>query len=148
MKCEQWKPLLAGYMDGELTRAESDRLKGHLSHCSECREDLVHLGELKEVTDRMKHEHLPDAFWDQYWLGIYNRMEKGLAWVLLSVGGALLLGFGLWELVNEFLLNSEVAFIPRLGTGILIAGVAVLTVSLARERIRTWRTDPYKEVKR
>jgi hypothetical protein len=75
-------------------------------------------------------------------------MEKGLAWVLLSVGGALLLGFGLWELVNEFLLNSEVAFIPRLGTGILIAGVAVLTVSLTRERIRTWRIDPYKEVKR
>jgi anti-sigma factor RsiW len=148
MKCEQWKPLLAGYMDGELTREESERLKGHLSHCSECREDLAGLGELKEVTDLMKHEHLPDAFWDQYWLGVYNRMERGLSWILLSIGGAILLGFGLWNLVTDFLLASGVPFVPRLGTGILVAGLAVLTVSLVRERIRTWRTDPYKEVKR
>lgn len=148
MKCEQWKPLLAGYMDGELTREETERFKKHLSHCTDCRDDLLQLGELKEVTEHMKHEHLPDAFWDQYWLGVYNRMERGLAWVLLSIGGTILVGFGLWQLVSEFFLNAEVPLLLRLGLGITIAGSAVLFVSLIRERMRMWRHDPYKEVQR
>lgn len=148
MKCEQWKPLLAGYMDGELTREENDRFKRHLSHCNDCREDLLQLGELKEVTEHMKHEHLPDAFWDQYWLGVYNRMERGLAWVLLSIGGTILVGLGMWQLVNEFFLNAEVPLLLRFGLGITIAGSAVLFVSLIRERMRMWRHDPYKEVQR
>ena len=148
MKCEQWKPLLAGYMDGELTREENERFKRHLSHCTDCREDLLQLGELKEVTEHMKHEHLPDAFWDQYWLGVYNRMERGLAWILLSIGGAILVGFGMWQLVNEFFLDADVPLLLRFGLGITIAGSAVLFISLARERMRMWRHDPYKEVQR
>jgi hypothetical protein len=96
----------------------------------------------------MKHEHLPDAFWDQYWLGVYNRMERGLAWVLLSIGGAILVGFGMWQLVNEFFLNAEVPLLLRFGLGITIAGSAVLLISLIRERMRMWRHDPYKEVQR
>jgi predicted anti-sigma-YlaC factor YlaD len=148
MKCEQWKPLLAGYMDGELTREENERFKKHLSHCTDCREDLLQLGELKEVTDHMKHEHLPDAFWDQYWLGVYNRMERGLAWVLLSIGGAILVGFGMWQLVTHLFLDADVPLLLRFGVGITIAGSAVLFVSLIRERMRMWRHDLYKEVQR
>ena len=46
MSCETWKPLLAGYLDGELTPDESERLKSHLSHCSECRDELTEMREL------------------------------------------------------------------------------------------------------
>lgn len=148
MKCEQWKPLLAGYLDGELTEDERGHFKSHLSHCSDCREDLHRLRELKEVTDQMKHENPPDAFWDRYWLGIYNRIERGLAWVLLCAGGVLLLGFGMWHLLHGFLLNPSEPLVLRLGTGIMVAGMVVLSASFIRERIRMWRHDPYKEIRR
>ncbi len=80
MSCETWKPLLAGYLDGELTPDESERLKSHLSHCSECRDELTEMRELEGVTEAMKREidTLPDVFWGRYWLSIYNRTERGL----------------------------------------------------------------------
>ena len=148
MSCEEWKPLLSGYVDSELTPAEEESLKGHLSHCSDCRDDLMELRNIEGVTEVMKNETLPDAFWDTYWLSVYNRLERGLGWILLSVGAALLLGFGAFHFVTDFLLKDEAPLIVRVGTALGMLGLALLTISLIRERIRSWRHDPYKEVKR
>lgn len=148
MSCDEWKPLLSGYVDSELTRDEEERLKNHLSTCSDCRTDLLALKKIEGVTEAMKNETLPDAFWDTYWLSVYNRLERGVGWIFLSIGGVLLLGFGAFHFVTDFLLASEAPLIVRVGTGFAVLGLAVLSVSLARERIRTWRHDPYKEVKR
>ena len=150
MSCETWKPLLAGYIDGELTSEEEESLKSHLSHCSKCREELMELKELEGVTNAMKRETdmLSDVFWDRYWLSVYNRMERGIGWILFSVGAALLLGFALWQIATELWLSSGAPLVVRVGSAFLVAGLAVLVVSVVRERIRTWRHDPYKEVKR
>lgn len=148
MECKDLKALLAGYLDQELTPEEQTRLGGHLSHCSECREELLHLKEVKGMVESMKEESFPDGFWDRYWLGIYNRLERGVAWVLVSAGAALLLAFGVFHFVQEVLLDPTVPWIARLGSGLLAAGLAVLLGSLIRERIHSWRRDPYKEVQR
>ena len=150
MSCETWKPLLAGYIDGELTSEEEESLKSHLSHCSQCRKELMELKELEGVTNAMKRETdmLPDVFWDRYWLSVYNRMERGIGWILFSVGAALLLGFALWQIATELWLSSGAPLVVRVGSALVVAGLAVLVVSVVRERIRTWRHDPYKEVKR
>ena len=150
MSCENWKPLLAGYLDGELTPDESERLKSHLSHCSECRDELTEMRELEGVTEAMKREidTLPDVFWDRYWLSIYNRTERGLGWLFFTFGATLLIGFGLWHLATNLWLDASAPLVVRIGTASLAAGFALLLMSLVRERIRTWRHDPYKEVKR
>ena len=148
MSCEDFKPLLSGYVDSELTREERDRLQNHLSHCSECRADLLQLKNLEGVTDVMKNESMPDTFWDTYWLSVYNRLERGVGWVLLSIGAIMLGGFGVYHFVNAFMMDPGVPIVVRLGVSSGALGVLVLTLSLARERIRTWKFDPYKEVKR
>lgn len=91
---------------------------------------------------------LPDVFWDRYWLSIYNRTERGLGWLFFTFGATLLIGFGLWHLATNLWLDASAPFVVRIGTGSLAAGFALLLMSLVRERIRTWRHDPYKEVKR
>ena len=148
MSCETWKPLLAGYLDGELTPDESERLKSHLSHCSECRDELTEMRELEGVTEAMKREidTLPDVFWDRYWLSIYNRTERGLGWLFFTFGATLLIGFGLWHLATNLWLDASAPLVVRIGTASLAAGFSLMLMSLVRERIRTWRHDPYKEV--
>jgi len=151
MKCQEWKPLLSGYVDRELTAEEEDRLKNHLSHCSECRVDLQELRDIEGVTSAMKDESFApagDVFWDRYWLSVYNRIERGVGWLLLSLGAAALVGFGAWHFATGFLFDANAPLIVRVGTALVIAGGAVLVVSVVRERIRTYRHDPYKEVKR
>lgn len=148
MSCEPFKPLLSGYVDAELTPEEQTSLTNHLSHCSECRAELAALREVDGVTRAMKHEIPSDVFWDRYWLSVYHRLERGLGWILLSAGAALLLSFGLWHFVTGFLLDSGAPLVVRAGSALAALGFAILIVGLVRERIRTWRADPYKEVKR
>ena len=148
MSCDTWKPLLAGYIDAELTGEEEQRLKGHLSHCADCRREHMELKELAGVTMEMKSQGLPDAFWDRYWLSIYNRLERGVAWVFLSAGAALLVGYGLWVFTSELLVDASTPLIVRVGVAMLAVGLAVLVVSSIRERWRRWKVDPYKEVQR
>ena len=148
MSCDLWKPLLSGYLDSELTREEEERLKSHLSHCPECRTELAELRHVEGVTEAMKHETVPDVVWDTYWLSVYNRLERGTAWVLLSLGGTMLLGYGLWHFASVFLMASKVPLVIRMGTGLVVFGLAFLAVSVARERFQIWRRDPYREVKR
>lgn len=150
MNCEEIRPLLSGYVDGELTPDEEERLKRHLSHCMECRDELQVMRDIEGVTEAMKQEQgtLPDMFWDQYWLSVYNRLERGVGWVLLSLGASLLAAFALWHFATAFLIAPEVPLVVRVGTGLSVLGLAVLTVSIVRERVRAWTHDPYKEVKR
>ncbi len=151
MKCQKWKPLLSGLVDGELTPEEEASLSDHLSHCPGCRDELEALRDLEGVTAAMKDETFApvnDVFWDRYWMSIYNRIERGIGWVLLSAGAATLVAFGLWHFATAFLFASEAPLVARWGVGLGAAGLGVLIVSLVRERARTYRRDPYKEVKR
>jgi hypothetical protein len=148
MNCEDVRPLLSGHLDGELTPEERLQMENHLSHCTACREELTRLRELKEVTDMVSAVELPDRFWDTYWTGIYNRLERGLGWFLLLAGGALLAGYGFWELARVLLHDSELPWVARLGIGLAAGGLGVLLYSVVRERWFLRKHDPYREVRR
>lgn len=148
MDCSQVKPLLSGELDNELTLEESELMRDHLSHCSECRNDSLGLKELHGLTRGLGEVDKLDPFWDRYWLGIYNRLERGVAWVALSVGASLLLGFGVWFFVKDFLMDAGIPFVVRGGVGLGLAGGTLLVVSVCRRQWFVFRHDPYKEIKR
>ena len=86
---------------------------------------------------------------EKYWQSIYNRLERSVGWVLLSVGAILLLCYGGFELVEELIRNPSVAVAVKVGVVALVIGVVVLFVSLLRERLTVCKVDRYsKEVKR
>ncbi|MBU1700564.1 MAG: zf-HC2 domain-containing protein [Candidatus Eisenbacteria bacterium] len=148
MTCNDFKPLLAGYLDKELTTEESVRLREHLSTCSSCRTELLQFEELLEVTHSMKPEQVPDRFWDIYWHGIYNRLERGIGWILFAAGVAILIGYGLWSFVQMLLTDSSTPLILRIGLGLGAVGLGVLLWSVVRERWILRKKDPYREVQR
>ena len=93
-----------------------------------------------------------DAAMDRFWLGVYSRLERGLAWTLVSASTAVLLGYWAYvfatEFMAEFMADASVPAIVRFGTAGLLLGILLLLLGALRERIRAHSTDPFRRVRR
>jgi len=147
MAHDVFKNLMMGYLDGELTALEEARMEQHLRECADCSGELESFRKLKEITKPMKLAVPDEAYWEQYWSRVYNRLERQFGWALFSVGAILLASYGSYTLVNSLLLDREMPAVMRIGTAALIIGVCTLLVSVVRERIHAWRSDKYKRIK-
>jgi len=148
MECEKFEFLICGLLDGELDAAQEETLKQHLQVCKSCRRKHEELLRLKEVTDSVKLKDLSEEAWAGYWSSIYRRIERGLGWILLSVGAIILIACGLYEFLSQFFADPEVSLLVKVGVSALGLGFIILLVSIIRERIFSYRRDRYKEVQR
>ncbi|NWG12808.1 MAG: zf-HC2 domain-containing protein [Acidobacteria bacterium] len=148
MQEDNFKPLLMGYLDSELTELESIRVEQHLEQCAECARELEEFRRLKEVTRNMRVA-TPDArSWDEYWSHVYNRLERRVGWVLVSIGAILILSYGVYSLIAKFLLRSDFPLIVRFGAVAIVVGFCTLLISVLRERLFMSRIDKYERIKR
>jgi predicted anti-sigma-YlaC factor YlaD len=146
MNCDESRMFLSALVDNELDTEQKKLVTEHLVNCEDCRLEYARMLKLKEVTDDMKYLDLPDRLWAGYWNGIYNRIERGFGWILLSLGAIILVAFGAWRLLNEFFLDPRPPLLLKIGLGALIAGMIVLLISVIRERIFSRAHDRYEEV--
>ena len=142
------REMLAGYVDGELSEDERMAFELELQRDPELRSELEEFKRLKEVTGMMHYADLPDEVWESYWQSLYRKTERGIGWILLSVGAIFLLCFGLWQALTQFYLDPNVPLFVKIGITTVGAGLIVLVVSLVRERLFAYNRDRYKEVKK
>jgi len=143
---------ISAYLDGELEPRDRAAFEDELARSPDLVQELESLRAMKEVTDSMKFEDFPDQVWDRYWEATYNRMERGIGWMLISVGAIILVTAALFqvvpELVNWVLHSESDPWWERVGVAALCVGGAILIVSVVRERVFSRRRDPYRGVKR
>jgi hypothetical protein len=90
-----------------------------------------------------------DADLERYWSRIYNRIERGVGWILFSLGAIIITCWGVFELIEEMVKDPNVSLILKIGVVSLIVGLVVLFASLMRERLTVRKTDKYsREVER
>lgn len=147
LRCEEAGVLLMGYLDGELEPGTVRRLEDHLAVCVACRREERAFRDLGRMTQESLDEEVQVST-AQVWESIYARIERRVGWVLLWIGILILSGYGLWQLVGEFLLDSDVPLPARLGGGALAAGGLVLLVSFLRETLAKHGSERYREVQR
>lgn len=140
--------LMMGAIDNELSPEEKAEFEKFLESNSEFNKEFEQYKKLKEVTTEMRFASPPIEMWDGYWLNIYNRLERGIGFLLLSIGSMILLAFGGFRLVETLLHDSGLGWIFKAGILFLIGGLAVLLVSVIREKWFTHQRDPYKEIVR
>ncbi|MFA5424804.1 MAG: zf-HC2 domain-containing protein [Phycisphaerae bacterium] len=148
MTCRQYKDLMMGYLDNELDEAQKFSFEQHVQSCKECAAEFEQFKKLKNVTDSVKFAEPEDVLWENYWSGVYNRFERGLGWLLMSVTGIALIIFGLFKLVEGIVKDPNVELILKIAILALLAGLAVMFVSILRERLYFWKKDRYKDVRR
>ena len=148
MTCHDYKDLLMGYLDNELSNEQKRQFEEHLSGCSECKEELKEFQKLKAITDEVTLVEPEDRIWQDYWSGVYNRIERSVGWIVFSVAAILLTIYGGFKLIEEMIKDPDIETMLKVGLLVLIAGLAILFVSVLRERLYIWRKDRYKDVRR
>ena len=89
-----------------------------------------------------------DRIFQDYWSGIYNRIERSLGWIIFSVSAILLAIYGGFKLIETIVTDATVGMLLKIGLLTLIIGLAILFVSVLRERIYFWSKDRYRNVRR
>jgi hypothetical protein len=136
------------FMDKELPPEEMAEIKKLLDRDKSYRQKYNEFMKLKEVTSEMKFKKLPEMYWDEYWHHVYNRIERGISWILISLGAIIILFFSLWNFVNELLVDQKLNPVFKIGIIILLLGAIVLLISVVREKLMVKKVDKYREVER
>ena len=148
MTCHDYKDLMMGYLDNELSNEQKRQFEEHLTGCSECKDELEEFRKLKAITDEVTLVEPEDRIWQDYWGGIYNRIERSVGWIVFSVAAILLIIYSGFKAIEKLIKDPDVETIFKIGLLALIVGLAILLVSVLRERLYFWQRDRYKNVRR
>lgn len=146
--CEEARVLMMGLMDNELDENQKKKVLEHLASCEECAKQYKAFNNLKKETSEMKFKKLPEMYWDEYWNHVYNKLERGIAWIILSLGAILIFSYGAYEMTYEFFFDGTISLFLRISTGIFTFGIIILTVSVLREKLMIRHIDKYRSIKR
>ncbi len=142
--CESNKGLLVGLLDGELTSDEARQVNEHLTRCVSCRREYEQLRETTGKLSAITYAEPDDAVLAQVWRSPFSRVVRNTSLVMIIGGYAALIGYGLFE----FLTRGKEDLPAKMGLAAIVLGFLILLVQLIRERVRTYKTDPYKEIQR
>ncbi len=136
------------YFDDELNAEEKVEFNNLLETNTDLKKEFEEQKRIKEVLSKMKLKNPSREVWDSYWMGIYNRIERGIAWVVISIGALIFFGYASYEVVNAFINDTQTPPLAKFGITLLIFGALILIFSIIREKIFTSKRDKYKEVQR
>lgn len=145
---QEIKELISSYIDGEVNEKQKNIVENHLKECPECRKEFEEMSKLEEVMGQMELRKPPKETWQVYWASIYNRLERRIGWILLSIGFIILLFFGGYKAVEGIIQNQSTPLLLKIGILVAMAGLVVLLVSILRERLFVRKKERYKEVEK
>jgi len=144
MTCNRFQTDGMRLLDGELTVEEKSGYEAHVRECEDCRNELSSLGRIVELTDELRLRAPDDEFWDGYWESVYRRSERSTGFFLVIVGVLALLAYGIVRAVT----SPRLVTYEGISVTVILLGLAVIFVSVARERYHESKNDPYGGVKR
>ena len=146
---ERARTLMMAALDDEISDAERSELKTLIAAAPDLDAEWRRLARVKEVTGGLTLQPLPEEMWDRYWASVYVRVERGLAWILVSAGAIVLTAYAVWRAVSAFLADTGEPLFVRVSIAAVAVGGTILLLSVAREKFWLSRRDPYeKEITR
>ena len=145
---EHVRRLMMAALDGEISDEDRRELDTILDRDPGMREEWTRMRQLKQVTDGLTFREPPPEVWERYWGDVYNRAERGVAWILVSVGAVVVAGYGMWHWFASIWADTQLPIYLRLAIFALSIGGIILGISVLREKLFTRRHDAYKEIQR
>ena len=140
---KDYGPLLMGLIDGEISTEEALEVNEALRRSATLREEYERLlsdaGKLKSLSQL----ETSDLIARRLWKSPYHRlMRNGSVWMILGGYGILIL-YAIYQSFVEEGLN-----VPGVALAAMVLGAVTLLASFIRERVETYKTDPYKDIER
>jgi len=138
------RPLISGYLDGELTPEERDRVDKLREEDPAFREEFERMKRIVAATSELRIEEPPEEVWDTFLDGVYNRIERQTGWIIFLVG---VIALTVWGIYWFWVADWGSALVKVLVAAPVI-GLAVLFISVLRQRLFVARSDRYsREIK-
>jgi uncharacterized membrane protein YedE/YeeE len=144
VECTRYQTDGMRLLDDELSMEERLQYQAHVRECDVCRRELQALGRVVTLTDQLKLRVSDDAFWKDYWKSIARRTERKIGFLLLIGGIVAFLGYLAYRAAR----SPELWSYEGISILVVLLGLIVIFISVARERYHEHRHDPYKEVER
>lgn len=90
----------------------------------------------------------PDEVWKVYWTSVYNRLERRIGWIFLSIGAMILLFFGGYKLVEGIIRDPGISLLLKIGILVFLGGIVVMLISLGRETLFLRKRERYREIEK
>jgi len=148
LKPDEIELKIMAYLDGELGGDESIEIKKLIEKDSRYKQIYESLKRVQEATHDMKLKKLPEFYWDEYWQHVYNRIERGISWIIISIGTIVVFGFLIWNALSSLIADQTINPILKGGILLLIFGLLILLISVLREKLMIRKVDKYNEVER
>ena len=135
--------LISGYLDGELTQGEAQRVRIHLEDCADCRATANELKKLKEATMSSEFKVPDDSSWNEAPRGGTSRLLRNAG---LLIGLIWIVGIGMWVIWE--LANDPEALVGLLLVGGFLLSAGLILASVLIDRRRDMKTDRYRRVQK
>jgi predicted anti-sigma-YlaC factor YlaD len=142
--CANIRETLSAYLDGELTQQDGQKVAVHLRHCPACRQVYDDFRRMREDIKRLSFPEPSEDEWRAVMGGLAFKTTRGIGWLLWVGGAAVLLAYGLYEVIRDPSINV----IEHVGIMALIVGSVLLFLTVLAERISALRTDKYKDIQK
>jgi anti-sigma factor RsiW len=139
---EHVNEMLSGFVDGELTQQQRQRVTLHCDECGECRETLEDLRDLRERVGKARLSEVGEDKWRENMNETTTKTTRSVGWLLL-IGGLLVAAtYGIFG----FLFGTGASVGEKLVVIAIYGGLAALFVSVLRQRLIERKNDKYKDV--
>jgi anti-sigma factor RsiW len=130
---------MSGYLDDELTSAETEEMEAHLEGCAECRAEFEEMTLLVSASSGLSVELPSEDVWEDFLPQVYSRMERKAGMYLFALSCIALSVIMLYYMV----VLEWASPIVKLATEIGMVGLVILFISALRQRMAIRRTDRY-----
>lgn len=143
MECRDASTLISAYLDGELTQADAQRMRIHIEDCSNCSKTC---GELRTLKEKMGQLSYPDSDAEMIKLleeEPVSQLGQWSGWLLVLIPLLVLMAFAAYQSLSE----PGTPIIVRLLFGAFQLGMAILFLTVLRQRLLSYKNDKYRNVK-
>ena len=143
-ECKEYRVLMMGLMDNELTPEETADVNQHLIRCEACREEFDELNRSYSKLQAVSFSGPSDDELDRIWKNPFSSFTRNAGLFIVFAGWIALI---IYSLVELFRSNTE-PVLPKMAIAGIIIGFIILLFAVLSDRLRAFKVDPYKEVER
>ena len=136
--------LLSGYLDGELTQQDRQRVRLRLENCPRYAQRLRELESISASLGKLRVDSAEEnrQQWRKVMDNAFDRTAQGVGWLLVIGAALVIVGYGAYE----FVLADWEPPLVKWAVAALYVGFAVLLLTVLRQRLIARRKDRYKDV--
>ncbi len=141
--CQQFSELITGYLDGELTQQESQRVSLHMQACEKCKSSFEELKTMQNLIKQSKYQNMDENQLEHVVSDLTSKKLERVSWIAIVTGFVFVLVLAGYE----FWINTSLSGFEKFTVSLLIAGAVGLFLAVLRQRLKNRKRDKYRRVK-